>query len=223
MAHRSLYIYELGEVQRALLQLSEAVQHAIRQAMRALLRSDIAAARRIIQADDDIDERCADVEERALRIIASQQPRATDLRFLLSAIRIADELERMGDYAEGIAALTVRDESLPMVAPPSELQSLTEQVTVMLQRSVAAFIERDAIVASQLERDDDQIDALNQSIQNAMLYHVQTTPETAERAIHILFVGHNLERIADRAVNIAERAAFISTGKQSQTRRWNRE
>lgn len=214
MRPRAHYIHELGEVQRALLQLSEAVQRAIARAMGALVRSDVGAARQIIRDDDDIDERRANVEEQVLHLIAGQQPFATDLRFLLAALRIADDLERMGDYAEGIAALVVRSADEPLIAPPANLKLLAEQVQRMLQLSVAAFVERDASAAVRLECDDDRADELNREIQAAMLQHIQSAPHEATRALHLLFVAHNLERIADRAVNIAERTAFIVTGMQ---------
>ena len=214
MRPRAHYIHELGEVQRALLQLSEAVQRAIARAMGALARNDVGAARQIIREDDDIDERRANVEEQVLHLIAGQQPFATDLRFLLAALRIADDLERMGDYAEGIAALVVRSADEPLIAPPANLKLLAEQVQCMLQLSVAAFVERDAGAAVRLECDDDRADELNRQIQASMLQHIQAAPHEATRALHLLFVAHNLERIADRAVNIAERTAFIVTGAQ---------
>lgn len=211
---RSHYHHELAEVQRALLLLSSAVQRAVARAMQAMARNDAVAARRIMRDDDDIDERRASVEEQALHLIAAQQPMASDLRFLLAALRIADDLERMGDYAEGIAALVERDVAEPVLAPPPELAEMTALVQQQLASAVAAFLDRNADVAAELERADDRVDELNLRVQSAMLRHIQLHPHEATRALHILFVGHNLERIADRAVNIAERAAFIATGIQ---------
>lgn len=219
MAIRSQYTHDLSEVQRALLQLSDAVTQAIVYAMGALRRNDLAAARRVVREDDDIDERRAGVEERVLQLIAAQQPFATDLRFLLSAVRIADDLERIGDYAEGIAALVVRAADDPPLAVPTEFESLTVQVRAMLQRGVTAFVERNPAVAAELDLVDDQVDELQRTIQAAMLQQMRREPRHATRALHYLFIAHNLERIADRAVNIAERAAFIATGKQSRPRR----
>lgn len=219
MKQRSHYWYELGEVQRALLQLSEVVQAAIGRALHALLHNDVAAARRVIREDDDVDERRADIEERVLWVMAAQQPFATDLRFLLAAVRIADELERMGDYAEGIAALVVRDVDEPQIEVPAELAVLTDLVQQMLAASVQAFVERDAAAAERLEHDDDRVDELNRLFQETMLGRIQSAPGEATRALHLLFVAHNLERMADRTVNIAERATFIATGKQIRAHR----
>jgi phosphate transport system protein len=214
MTLRAHYLHDLAEVERALLQLSEVVQRALVRALGALLRNDASTARRIVREDDEIDERRAHIEERVLHLIAGQQPFATDLRFLLAALRIADELERMGDYAEGIAALVVRSADEPVIAPPPELKLLTEQVQQMLKASVAAFVARDASAVIRLNCADDRADDLNRVVQAAMLQQIQSMPQQALRALHFLFVAHNLERIADRAVNIAERTAFIVTGVQ---------
>lgn len=219
MASRAQYIHDLAEVERALLLLSAAVERAIAHAIGALQRNDLAAARRIVREDDDIDERRADVEERVLHLIAAQQPFATDLRFLLAAVRIADDLERIGDYAEGISALVVRAADDPPLAVPAEFEELTTQVQAMLQAGVTAFVERNAAAAAELDLVDDRVDDLQRTIQVVMLQQIRSTPQHATRALHYLFVAHNLERIADRAVNIAERAAFIATGSASRPRR----
>jgi phosphate transport system protein len=213
MSLRPQYHYELGEVQRALLQMSDAVQAMIGAALRSLLRGEAATARRVIRDDDEIDERRVDLEERVLRLIAAQQPLATDLRFLLAVVRITDELERIGDYAEGIAKLSLQGESPITIDLPPDLHTLTTHVQAMLGRSVAAFIERDPSAAPQLEHDDDYADELNRALQATLLQLMETTPPLAPQALRLLFVTHNLERIADRAVNIAERAAFIATGR----------
>lgn len=219
MTVRVHFAHDLAEVQRALLLLSADVQRAIAYALGALQRNDLAGAQRVIKEDDAIDERRADVEERVLRLIAVQQPAASDLRFLLSAVRIANDLERMGDYAEGIAALIVRDADLPPLVPPAALHELATHVQTMLQTGVTAFVNRDAAAAEQLERADDRADELTKIVQTAMLAHIRAQPHEAQRALHYLFVGHNLERIADRAVNIAEHALFIATGAQPPHRR----
>ncbi len=213
MSLRPHYHYELGEVERALLQMSDAVRAMIGAALRALARGEAATARRVIRDDDDIDVRRVDIEERVLRLLATQQPLATDLRFLFSAVRIADELERIGDYAEGIAKLALRDESPITIELPDDLHTLTTHVQEMLGRSVAAFVERDPTAAAQLERDDERADTLNRALQSTLLRQIESTPAVAPQALRLLFVTHNLERIADRAVNIAERAAFIATGR----------
>lgn len=223
MEPRAHYNHDLAEVQRRLLLLSEEVAQAIVQAMHALQRNDLGAARRIVAHDDAIDERRADLEDRALHLIAAQQPLATDLRFLVSVVRIADELERMGDYAEGIAALVLRAADAPHLAPPAALMQLSDAVQAMLQTSVRAFLDRDPDACIELELADDTVDELNREVRAAMLRQIQTEPGAATWALYYLFVAHNLERVADRAVNIAERTSFIATGGQPTHRRRPRE
>lgn len=116
---------------------------AVKQAIGALQRSDVASARRIVRDDDEIDERRAGIEEAVLRLANAQQPVATDLRFLLGALRIADDLERICDYAEGIAALVIHDADLPPLDLPPALLELTPHVLDMRRTSVAGFVARD--------------------------------------------------------------------------------
>lgn len=217
MGVRTRYDYELVEIQRGLLQLSEAVQGAIGRALWSLQHNDESAARRVAREDNAINVRRADVEERALQVIASQQPLASDLRFLLATVHVADELERIGDYAVGIARLVLRHAQEPDDPPPAQLQALSDQVRQMLRISVEAFTQRDAIAAAELEATDDGIDDLTAVVQASMLVRISATPRTALRSLHYLFVAHNLERIGDRAVNIAERTIYLVTGKQPRS------
>lgn len=173
MAARAQYTHDLAEVERALLLLSVAVERALLHAIGALQRNDLAAAQRIVREDDDIDERRADVEERVLHLIAGQQPFATDLRFLLAAVRIADDLERIGDYAEGIGALVMRAANDPPLSMPPEIEELTTQVKAMLQAGVAAFVERNATAAAELDLVDDHVDDLQRTIQTLMLQQIR--------------------------------------------------
>jgi phosphate transport system protein len=219
MTTRTQFLYGLAELQRSLSQLAEGVERAVHDAMWALAHNDLAAAGRIKDADNDIDERRVDIEERVLQLVALQQPTAGDLRFVLGAVRIADELERMGDYAEGIAELVLRSEGSPPLELPAELTELSDQVQTMLRASVAAFISRDADAATTLEQEDDRADDLQRVVQERMVEIIRSRPEVATRALYLLFVGHNLERIADRTVNIAERTAFIVTGAPIPHRR----
>lgn len=214
MQVRTRYHYELDQLQRALLQLNDAVQEAIGRALWSLQHNDESAAQRVTRDDNAINLRRADVEERALQLIAAQQPLASDLRFLLATAQVADELERIGDYAVGIARLVLRHVHQPDDSPPVELQLLSGQVRQMLRTSVEAFAERDGVVAAELEAADARVDELTSLVQASMLERISATPRTALRSLHYLFVAHNLERIGDRAVNIAERTVYLVTGKQ---------
>jgi phosphate transport system protein len=211
MQPRAHYRYELDEVRRALAQLADAVEEMLTRALRAFRDTNQGAAHDTHRADDDIDDRRYALEERVLGLIAAQQPLASDLRFLMAAVHVATELERIGDYADGIATLVLRNADTP-AAPPATLWKLVDVVQRMLGQSVAAFLAREANAAEQLELADDEADALFATL----LAHTQATLATdqghAREALFVLFVAHNLERIADRAVNIAERATFVATG-----------
>lgn len=209
---RTHYFHELKEVERRLSLMSAAVERAIAAAMSALYRNDRAAAETVVREDDEIDERRADIEERVLQLINTQHPAATDLRFLLTALHIADDLERIGDYAEGIAALVVRHSDEPAMDAPAELHRLEELVRALLYDGVQAFVQRDPAAFREIVDADDEADDLNRTIRQAMIHQIQANTKQAMRSLHFLFIGHNLERIADRAVDIAERAAFIATG-----------
>lgn len=212
MQPRARYRHDLQEVQRLLTQLAEAVDQMLARALRASRDNNTGTAWDTLRADDDIDDRRYAIEERVISLIAAQQPIASDLRFLIATIQVATELERIGDYADGIATLVIRNADAPMLAPPAPLFPLSDSVRHMLKRSVAAFVARDAQAATRFEAADDEADALFATI----LAQTQTTladdRSQARRALHWLFIAHNLERIADRAVNIAERATFVATG-----------
>lgn len=212
MQVRAHYLYELDEVQRALQQLGEAVDQMVARALRAFRDNNIGAAWDTLRTDDEIDDRCYAMEQRALSLIAAQQPIATDLRFLLAAVQVATELERVGDYADGIATLVIRNADLPSQPVPGDVLRLGEMARDMLRSSINAFLVRDANAANRLEQDDDQVDALFSTILGQTQATLSDQTDHTRREIHALFVAHNLERIADRAVNIAERASFVATG-----------
>jgi phosphate transport system protein len=218
MRVRTQYRYKLDELQRALLQLSDEVERAIGCVIGVLQRNDISGAQRAIRDNQEIGRRHAEVEGQVLNLIATEQPTSTDLRFLLAVLHISQELERIGDYVRGIAVLVERDQDQPTMAQPAELRELDARVRHMLKQSVRAFIEREAGAGVRLHREDDHADELYRKLYDAMIAHVQDAPREAQRALHLLFVGHNLERIADRAVNIAERASFIATGQGKEVR-----
>lgn len=212
MQPRARYRYELGEVERALVQLADAVERMLARALRAFRDTNTGAAQDTLRDDDDIDDRRYALEERIIALIAAQQPLASDLRFLLAAIQVATELERIGDYATGIARLVLRHADTPTSPPPPALWTLADKVRGMLRTSVAAFLARDADAAEHFEQADDEVDAVFASILTQTQAVLEAQHPQPRRVLYALFVAHNLERIADRAVNIAERATFVATG-----------
>lgn len=203
----------LEELQADLVGLGEIVEIAIIKSMDALERLDLALAYEVVAEDDVIDERRFDLEEKCVDLIATQQPLAIDLRTLLAVLHIAVELERMGDYAEGIGKICmIIGDDIP-VETPKELSRMAELGLVMLRRSMKALVERDTALANEVWDSDDEVDALYDGVCRQMFLDMGQNPKTIEASTHFLWVAHDLERIADRATNIAERVIFMVTGR----------
>ena len=203
----------LEELQAELVGLSEMVERAIVKSMDALERRDLAVAYEVVDEDDLIDEKRFDLEEKCINLIATQQPLAIDLRTLLAVLHIAVELERMGDYAEGIAKVTLLMGDEPASKPLFDLPLLADKASDMLGRSLDALVLRDAGAAEQVCEDDDQVDDLYREVYRELLTQMTQDPKSIKRSTYLLWVAHDLERIADRAPNIAERVIFLVTGK----------
>lgn len=210
---RQHYDLQLRELQDDLLRLASQVESSIGRAMTALNQQNVEEARRVIADDDLIDRAQYALEDKALLLIALQAPIATDLRLISAIISIASELERMGDYAEGIAEITIRGANEPLLKPLVDIPRMANAAQRMLRESLDAFVNRDAEAARQLASDDDEVDQLTTVVQNELLSMMVQNPANSERALHLMFVAHNLERVADRATNIAERLIFLVTGQ----------
>lgn len=205
---------QLRELQNALLRMGSMVEIAIGRSVEALKTQDVEQARQIIIADDTIDRAQYDLEEQALLLIATQQPLvASDLRAVSAAISIASELERMGDYAEGIAEITIRIADEPLISPLIDIPVMARHAQQMLRSALDAYTHLDATAAQALGAADDKVDQLTDKVQNELLNYMINDPAQVEQATSLLYVAHNLERIADRATNIGERVIFMVTGQ----------
>jgi phosphate transport system protein len=209
---REHYDQQLRLLQDDLLRLGGQVEAAVGAAIDAFSRRDVDAARRVIAEDDAIDRAQYDLEDRALLLIALQAPLAADLRLISAVISIAGELERVGDYAEGIAKLAVRGAADQVIEPPPEIAQMARLAQRMLRDALDAFVQRDVATAQRLSAADDEVDHLTTVVQNSLLERLRD-PAHVEPALRLFFVTHNLERVADRATNIAERTIFLVTGE----------
>ena len=220
---RRRYDHDLLDLQRRLLWLGEAVRKAVMSASWALLHHDAGSARRVMEGDAAIDGLRYGLEEYALQLIARNQPFAGDLRMISASMGVAVELERIGDYAEGIGKIVLRSTPLSGLAIPPELQEMSVRVREMLDQALRAVVERDAQAVVRLERSDDLIDRLYEHLLGEIAAAMRRQPEQIAAAIYLLWAAHDLERMADRTVNIAERAAFIATGVLASRRAdsWN--
>jgi phosphate transport system protein len=210
---RQAFEEQIRELMEDLLAMGQMVADSIEQSIQALTRQDEALARQVIAFDDEINAAQHDIDETCLVLIATQQPMAGDLRAILAASNIATELERMGDYTEGIAKLALKLADQPLLKPLIDIPRMAEQGRHMLMASLEAFARQDVEAARQIGQADDTVDALYDQVYRELLVYMMQDPRTITQATYLLWIAHNLERIADRTTNIAERVIFLDSGE----------
>ena len=213
---RARFDRALRDLQDEVLVLASMVDKAIERSIEALRHLDHQAARQIIQDDDAIDQKRFQIENQAIELIAMQQPMARDLRTIVAVLNIVVELERMGDYAEGNAKIVLLHGDQPLLKPLIDIPRMADKARDMLRRSLDAFIERDVEAAKRIAAEDDEVDALYDQVYRELLTYMLNDPRTIDRATWLLWVSHNLERIADRVTNICERVVYEVTGKMEE-------
>ncbi len=213
---REAYHKSLKDVQDDVMKMSGMVSKALRDSMEALKQRDFETSRRIIDDDNLINRKRFDIEEKCLLLIATQQPMAVDLRVLAAVINIITDLERIGDHAEGIAKINISIGEEPLVKPLRDIPRMSELGLSMLDRCMKAFLNRDLDAARQVCNDDDEVDALYDQTYRELLLVMIENPRTIQGATYLIWAAHNLERIADRVTNIAERVVFMVTGKMEE-------
>jgi phosphate transport system protein len=216
MAARYEYVQDLDNLRAAVVSLSSMVDKAISRSIEALMRQDVRMAEEVIAADRAVNSQRWAIEEDALRLIATQGPMARDLRNISAAIHIVTDLERMGDHAAGTAQIVIDTASEPLLKPLVDIPRMAEIARVMLNDAITAYIEGDAEAAQRIAMRDDEVDALYEQIYRELLTYMMADPSTINRATHLLWVAHNLERIADRVTNICERVVFADTGQLTE-------
>lgn len=204
---------ELADLKVQLLTMSGEAQAALGTAVEALLERDSAKAAQVIAGDRTIDALELEVEDRVIHLLATQQPMARDLRLLTAAMKIANDLERVGDHAVNIAQCVERLAEARIVAPEPELVEMARQARRMLSDALEAFVKGDARIGREICRRDDSVDALNRSVFRVILTHMMEDPRTITVGMELILVSRNLERVADLATNIAEDVVFMAEGK----------
>lgn len=215
-APRHTFHKNLDDLQNDVTLLGSMVEKAIRRAMDALVRQDESAAQQIIRDDGEINRRRFEIEERALELVALQAPMASDLRVIAAVFNVSSDLERMGDHAAGIAEIVLMHKGEPRLQPLTELENMAEQATSMLRQALDSFANRDPELARRVCSLDDGVDELYDSFYHSMLQRMIDDPSLIQRATYLIWVSHNLERIADRATNICERVVFLITGRMEE-------
>ena len=207
---------KLGQLLDQVLMLGSMVENATLDAVKALKDRDSEAAKRTYAFDKQINNKRFKIEKSCLALIATQQPMARDLRILASILEIATELERMGDYAKGIARICLQMDCQPPVKPISDLPQMAELATGMLHRALGAFVEVDVEQAKAIPEEDDQVDDLYNQINRELITYMISDPSIIDRANLLIWAAHNLERMADRVTNICERTIYVATGKMKE-------
>ena len=194
----------------------EIVEKAINRKVDSLKRRDLEETRQVVQDDDYINQKRFEIEERCVDLIATQQPMAGDLRVFIALLNIVVELERMGDYAESIARISLAMGDASPLKSLIDVPRMAEKATELLPDSIDSLRSRDIGQAHQACQADDEVDALYDQFYRELLFFVLQDAQSIQRATYLLWVSHDLEGIADRATNIAERAIFLVTGKMTE-------
>ncbi len=210
---------QLATLKQRLLDMSVRAEELVDLAVDALLSRDKEKADAVIQGDRDIDILEIDVETLAVELLALQQPMARDLRFVISAIKISSDLERVGDHAVNIAQSALRLIALnSRIIPDPEIEDMARRARRMLSDALDAFVRADGALGREVCRADDQVDALHNSLFRILLTHMMADPRTITPSLELLLVSRNLERVADLATNIGEDAVYLAEGKQIKHR-----
>lgn len=211
---RETFERQLQMILDQVLVLGSMVEQAVLDSLDALKRRDQAAARRIYDADLHINEKRYSIESGCITLIATQQPMARDVRFLAAILEIITELERIGDYAKGICKITkiISEEAIDPVLI-YELQQMANLGLDMLRRALDAFVAGDATIAREIPMEDSKVDKLYNQVYHKLMEQMTVDISTIDRANHIMWAAHNLERMSDRVTNICERIVYVATGE----------
>jgi phosphate transport system protein len=206
---------QLDLLKQRLLDMSERAELLVELAVDALLTRDVSKAEAVMAGDKEIDALEVDVEQLAVSLLALQQPMARDLRFIISAIKISSDLERVGDHAVNIAESATRlVEAKARITPDPEIEDMARRARRMLSDALDAFVRADGELGRAVCRADDQVDALHDSLFRILVTHMMEDPKTISAALELFLVSRNLERVADLATNIGEDAVYLAEGKQ---------
>jgi phosphate transport system protein len=207
---------EIRDIQDDVLRMADLLNLAIARSLEALAEHDVRLAEEIIDGDAEINALRFRIEEACLALIATQQPAAGDLRTIIAAMNIVGDMERMADHAAGVARLVLSMDGYPLLKPLIDIPRMVELCRSMVREALQAFVARDPEKARQVAAQDNTIDALYKQVFRDLLSFMVEDPSTTSRALLLLFVAHNYERIGDRATNIAERVIFMTSGEMRE-------
>jgi phosphate transport system protein len=206
------FVSELGELQNKLLEMGGLVETSIHNSIRSLVERDDSLMRGIWEAEENINQLDIEIDEMATRLLALHQPVARDLRFLTAAIKINSDLERMGDLAINLAQRSISLLSRPQFKDLVDISHMSKTVESMVRKSLDAFVQRDEALARSVLATDDEVDDFKNSVYRDLLDLMEQGQAPAAPAFDLIFIAHNLERVADHATNIAEDVLFLIKG-----------
>ena len=213
---RRTFDQELDRLQDEVLALGSLVEEALVRSVETLKQRDFIGSRRLIAGDRAINERRYAIEEDTITLIATQQPMAGDMRLLAAILEIVTELERMGDYAKGIARINLMIGEEPLIKPLIDLPAMAHKAREMLHAALVAFVQRDVQAARSIPQGDEEVDALYNQVYRELICFILEDPHVIEQANHLMWAAHNLERTADRVTNLCERVVYAVTGELSE-------
>ncbi len=214
---RKTFENKIQQLRDGVVVLGSMVEQSLLDSVDALKKRDASVSHKIIERDRQINEKRFALENQVMIVIATQQPMAHDLRLLASLLEVISELERMGDYAKGIAVINIRMGDQPLLKPLVDIPRMAQKSVDMLHRALTAFINEDVQAANSIPAEDDEVDMLYDQVYRELMTYIMADPKNIERANWLLWVAHNLERFADRVTNICERTAFVATGEYKET------
>ncbi|WIV11358.1 phosphate signaling complex protein PhoU [Proteiniborus sp. MB09-C3] len=215
---RNRFDRELELLNTELIEMGLLIENAIKKAVEALINKDEILAKEAINFDEIIDEKEKEIESRCLKILLQQQPVASDLRLVSTALKMITDMERIGDHASDISEITLRLKDKEYIKNLEHVHQMAQATTKMVKDSIDAFVARDLVLAYEVEDYDDVVDDLFNTVKNELIALIRENAESGEQAVDLLMVAKYFERIGDHAVNIAEWVAFSITGKHKNER-----
>ncbi len=209
---RNRFDRQLELLNRELIEMGNLIEEAIEMAIKALIKQDVELAKKAIAFDDEINHQENEIENLCLKLLLQQQPVASDLRLISSALKMITDMERIGDHAADISEITITLAGTTYINNLEQIQKMAKETTFMVVKSVEAFVEKDLELAKSVIGMDDKVDRLFAESKKQLIQTINQNPELGEQAADLLMIGKYFERIGDHATNIAEWVIFSITG-----------
>lgn len=213
MVVRRRYLKQIEDLQHEILRMGCRVEEAVKKAIKALEKQDAQLAQEVIEEDRIFDDMELDIEKKCVRLIVMEQPVARDLRVILTALKVVTDLERIADYAEGIAKLAIRLQDEVYIEPLIDIPKMAELAVSMVNDSLSAYVDLDVKKAEEICLRDDEVDAMYGQLYDEISSYMKDNPKNVKQSTHLLFASKYLERIADHATNICEWIIYVATGE----------